>query len=144
VSISQDYHSFSKNLIVQFLRLNKLHPELARYVKARAPYRTILNAKAERQTVASMVSDVDDVSLLISEIEKDGKGIPILLKHYLRLNAKILSFNVDRKFSNVVDSLIIVDMTKSDGKLLGRFMSPEGYKKFARFNGIITDDPGPS
>lgn len=144
VSISQDYHSFSKNLIVQFLRLNKLHPELARYVKARAPYRTILNAKAERQTVASMVSDVDDVSLLISEIEKDGKGIPILLKHYLRLNAKILSFNVDRKFSNVVDSLILVDMTKSDGKLLGRFMSPEGYKKFARFNGIITEGPGPS
>ncbi len=140
VSISQDYHSFSKNLIVQFLRLNKLHPELSRYVNARAPYRAIRTAKANRQTVASLSSNIDDVSLLISEIEKDGKGIPILLKHYLRLNAKILSFNVDRKFSNVIDSLILVDMTKSDGKLLGRFMSPQGYKTFARYNGIITDD----
>jgi len=144
VSISQDYHSFSKNLIVQFLRQNKLHPELARYVKARAPYRALMTAKAGRNTVATLAHDVDDVSLLISEIEKDGKGIPILLKHYLRLNARILSFNVDRQFSNVVDSLILVDMTKSDGKLLGRFMTPQGYKTFARYHGLIADDPPPT
>lgn len=144
VSISQDYHSFSKNLIVQFLRQNKLHQELARYVKARAPYRALRTAKAERQTLATLAHDVDDVSLLISEIEKDGKGIPILLKHYLRLNARILSFNVDRQFSNVIDSLILVDMTKSDGKLLGRFMSPQGYKTFARYHGLIADDSPPT
>jgi putative hemolysin len=144
VSISHDYHSFSKNLIVQFLRLNKLHPELSRYVKARAPYRAVRTAKAEKQTVAKLVNDVDDVSLLISEIEKDGKGVPILLKHYLRLNARILSFNVDRRFSNVIDSLILVDMTKSDGKLLGRFMTPQGYKKFAQYHGVIPPDYPPT
>lgn len=144
VSISHDYHNFSKNLIVQFLRSNKLHPELSRYVKARTPYRAIRTAKVERQTVANLVHDIDDVSLLISEIEKDGKGVPILLKHYLKLNAKILSFNVDRRFSNVVDSLILVDMTKSDGRLLGRFMSPPGYKTFARYHGLIADDSSPA
>lgn len=144
VSISQDYHNFSKKMIVQFLRQNKLHPELARYVKARAPYRALRTAKAERQTFAALVNDVDDVSLLISEIEKDGKGIPILLKHYLRLNARILSFNVDRQFSNVIDSLILVDMTKSDGKLLGRFMSPQGYKTFAQYHGVIPNDSPPT
>ena len=140
VSISQDYHSFSKNMIVQFLRLNRLHPEFSRYVKPRAPYRAIRSAKIARQTVASLVNDIDDVSLLISEIEKDGKGVPILLKHYLRLNARILSFNVDRQFSNVIDSLILVDMTKSDGKLLGRFMTPQGYKSFAQYHGIISNE----
>ncbi|MDO9542519.1 MAG: GNAT family N-acyltransferase [Kiritimatiellia bacterium] len=144
VSISQDYHSFSKNLIVQFLRQNKLHQELARYVKARSPYRALRTAKADRQTLATLANDVDDISLLIAEIEKDGKGIPILLKHYLRLNARILSFNVDRRFSNVIDSLILVDMTKSDGKLLGRFMSPPGYKTFARYHGLIADDSLPT
>jgi len=144
VSISQDYHSFSKNLIVQFLKQSKLHPELARYVKARSPYRPGRTAKADRQTVATLAHDIDDVSFLISEIEKDGKGVPILLKHYLRLNAKILSFNVDRRFSNVVDSLILVDMTKSDGRLLGRFMSTQGYKSFAQYHGVIPNDPSPT
>lgn len=132
VSISQDYQSFSKNMIVQFLRLNKLHPELSRYVKPRAPYRALRAAKIARQTVATLVNDIDDVSVLISEIEKDGKGVPILLKHYLRLNAQILSFNVDRQFSNVIDSLILVDLTKADFKLLRRFMGSSGLKIFAR------------
>jgi len=141
VSISQDYHSLSKNLIVQFLRQAKLNPELSRYVKARAPYRAIRKAFAARRTVAKLVDDIDDVSLLISEIEKDGKGVPILLKHYLKLNAQILSFNVDRQFSNVVDSLIIVDLTKSDPKLLKRFMGAEGLATFSRNHGIIASEP---
>lgn len=136
VSISQDYHSVSKNLIVQFLKKNKLHPELARYVKPRAPYRGGIAAKFGNRMVSSLINDIDDVSLLISEIEKDGKGIPILLKHYLRLNARILNFNVDRQFSNVVDSLILVDMTKSDSRLLARFMTPQGYRTFARHHNL--------
>jgi len=143
VSISQDYHSLSKNLIVQFLRQAKFHPELSRYVKARAPYRAIRKALAARRTVAKLVDNIDDVSLLISEIEKDGKGVPILLKHYLRLNAQILSFNVDRQFSNVVDSLILVDLTRSDPKLLKRFMGSEGFKIFARNHGIVSPEPPP-
>lgn len=143
VSISQDYHSFSKNMIVQFLQLNRLHPELARYVKARAPYRTLRPAKIERQTITKLARDIDDVSLLISEIEKDGKGVPVLLKHYLKLNAQILSFNVDRQFSNVIDSLILIDLRKADAKLLRRFMGANGFKSFARYHNVETDDlPG--
>jgi putative hemolysin len=140
VSISQDYHSFSKKLMVQFLRQMKLHPQLARYVKARAPYRSFRSAKAERRTIATLTQDIDDVSLLISEIEKDGKGVPILLKHYLKLNARILSFNVDRQFANVVDSLIITDLTKTDHKILRRFMGAEGMKSFLGFHGVPLDN----
>lgn len=138
VSISQDYHSFSKNLIVQFLRLKRFHPELSRYVKPRTPYRAARLARVEKQTVAKLVRDADDVSLLISEIEKDGKGIPILLKHYLRLNARILSFNVDRQFSNVVDSLILIDLRQADFKLLRRFMG-KGFDSYARYHGVSVD-----
>lgn len=140
VSISQDYHSLSKKLIVQFLRQMKLHPQLSRYVKAKAPYRSFRTAKAERKTITTLTQNIDDVSLLISEIEKDGKGVPILLKHYLRLNAQILSFNVDRQFSNVVDSLIVIDLTKSDFKLLRRFMGTDGAKSFFNHYGVAVKE----
>ncbi|NLB59828.1 MAG: lysophospholipid acyltransferase family protein [Lentisphaerae bacterium] len=132
VSISDDYHIVSKRLIVQFLRQNKLDKELARYVRPRVPYRPGRLKTVDALSLRSFFRDIDDISLLISEIEKDGKGIPVLLRHYLKLNASILCFNVDAKFSHVVDGLIRVDLTQTDTRLLRRFMGEEGFLAFAR------------
>lgn len=134
VSISNDYHIVSKHLIVQFLRQNKLDSELARYVRPRMPYRVGRMKTVDARSLRSFLHNIDDVSLLISEIEKDGKGIPILLRHYLRLNASILCFNVDTKFANVVDGLIRVDLTSTDDRLLRRFLGEDGFKSFARYH----------
>ncbi|MBU4201179.1 MAG: lysophospholipid acyltransferase family protein [Verrucomicrobia bacterium] len=142
VSISNDYHIISKRLIVQFLRQNKLDEELSRYVRPRVPYRFGRVKTADVRSLRSHLRDIDDVSLLISEIEKDGKGIPILLRHYLRLNASFSCFNVDRKFSNVVDGLMRVDLTKTDPRLMRRFMGDEGFQAFARYQGMVLEhDP---
>lgn len=139
ISISHDYHAVSKNLLVQFLRQYRSDSELSRYVRPRSPYRDRRGKTFRKQSFPSCVRDIDDVSLLISEIEKNGRGIPILLRHYLKLNATILSFNVDKHFSNVVDGLILVDLTKTDAKLLKRFMGKEGLEAFARHQEISPD-----
>jgi hypothetical protein len=70
------------------------------------------------------------VSLLISEIEKDGKGIHVLLRQYLKLNGSLVCFNVDRHFSDVVDGLLMVDLRKTDPRLLKRFMGEAGLERF--------------
>lgn len=132
VSISHDYHAVSKKLIVQFLRQYKSDSGLSRYVRPRTPYHPGPRKMFGRHLLHSFVRDIDDISVLISEIEKDGRGIPILLRHYLKLNATILNFNVDKHFSNVVDGLIFVDLTKTDTKLLRRFMGQKGLNVFAR------------
>ncbi len=137
VSISDDYHALSKRLIVQFLRQNKLDKELARYVQPRTPCRFGRIKPLRARSLRALPRDIDDVSLLISEIEQDGKGIPILLRHYLRLNAAFLCFNVDTKFSNVVDGLMRVDLTKTDHRLMRRFMGDEGFQIYARHNGML-------
>jgi len=80
------------------------------------------------------LKDIEDVSILISEIEKDGKGIPVLLRHYMKLNAKLLSFNVDKDFSSVLDGLILVDLTKTNERYLRRFMGSEGYDTFVKYH----------
>ena len=133
VSISDDYQVVSRHLIVQFLRQNKLDAELARYVRPRMPCRF---GRVKTVDAGSFLRDIDDVSLLISEIEQDGKGIPILLRHYLKLNAAIICFNLDKKFSNVVDGLMRVDLTKTDIRLLRRFMGDQGFQSFARHHGL--------
>ena len=71
---------------------------------------------------ASGCADVDELSDLISEIEPNRAGIPVLLRQYLRLGGKLVGFNVDPEFSHALDGLILVDLTRTEPKLLDRYL----------------------
>lgn len=135
VSISKDYNGLSQKLIVEFLSDNKLHPELATLVKPRKPFRYGKNKKLLSEFISADLDDVDDFSALISSLEENGKGIPTLLKHYLRLNGTILSFNVDESFSSCLDGLILVDLMKTDPRLLGKYMGEEACTAYLKHHG---------
>lgn len=122
VSISSDYHAVSKTLLVKFLREKKFNAGLSSLVSARNPFRSPRIGFWGESTLQDSIQEVEDISFLISEIEKDGKGIPILMKHYLKLNGRFLSFSVDKAFSSVIDGLLIVDLYKTDPKILNRFV----------------------
>lgn len=139
VSISKDYDLNSRRMMVEFLKDNNLHPDLASLVKPRHPFRYLRSRRLMREFISANLKDVDDCSALISSIETDGKGIPVLLKHYLRLNGTILSFNVDKDFSSVIDGLILVDLTETDPKLLARYMGEENCRAFLAKHGVDFD-----
>jgi putative hemolysin len=139
VSISKDYHTVSRNLIVRFLQAKRFDTALARFVTPRKPFRTREFQGGTRHLLRTAVNDLDDISLLISEIERDGKGIPVLLRQYLKLNGSLISFNLDREFSDVVDGLLLVDLRKTDPRLLKRFMGREGVKRFTFVHGPLAD-----
>ncbi|MEJ2473565.1 MAG: lysophospholipid acyltransferase family protein [Desulfobacterales bacterium] len=139
VSISKDYHTVSRNLIVRFLQTKRFDDTLARFVSPRKPFRTREFQGSTRRLLHTAVSDLDDISLLISEIERDGKGIPVLLRQYLKLNGSLISFNLDREFSDVVDGLLMVDLRKTDPRLLKRFMGEEGVRQFTAVHGPLAD-----
>jgi putative hemolysin len=130
VSISKDYNNLSKKFMVEFLQENCLHEQLADYVRPRKPFRYLRTRKLMREFISTNLQDVEDCSALISSVETDGKGLPILLKHYLRLNGAILSFNVDKTFSDVLDGLILVDLTQTDPKLLAKYMGEADSKTY--------------
>lgn len=133
VSISDDYQSVSRNLMVQFLKHHRTDARLSDGVSPRSPYYCRRFGPSGMLSVISHEDDMEEISLLVSEIERDGKGIPVLLKHYLKLNARIIAFNIDKKFSNVVDGLIKVDLMQTDSRMLDRFMGVEGRKMFYRY-----------
>jgi putative hemolysin len=130
VSISRDYDSLSRKMMVEFLQENCLHEDLASYVKPRNPFRYLRGRRLMREFISANLRDVDDCSALISSVETDGKGIPVLLKHYLRLNGTLLSFNVDKAFSSVIDGLILVDLTATEPRLLGKYMGEENCRQW--------------
>ncbi|MEM9478125.1 MAG: lysophospholipid acyltransferase family protein [Verrucomicrobiota bacterium] len=136
VSISQEYNALSKNLIVQYLRHHLLQPEMSMFVKPRNPFKAPRMMGLSRKDISQTLRGVEDISALVSEIEEDGKGIPVLLKHYLKLNATLLSFNVDPDFSDVLDGLIVVDMHNIDARMLKLYMGQDARERYCRHNSL--------
>jgi putative hemolysin len=133
VSISQSYSSTSRDLLLRYLKNNHYDRKMAEFVKARTPYRSP-KAMLARGNARTTPKDLDEVSNLIAEIEKDNKGVPVLVRHYLRLGAQFLSFNVDRDFANALDGLIVVNILNVHPSLAKRFMGKENYVAYQRFH----------
>lgn len=132
VSISDAYNSISKNLMVHFFKEHSFDDEMSQLVSARKPPRSKKNLRgASLKSIAESITSIDSVSAIVSGFEDDKKGIPILLRHYLKLNGVLVSFNVDPAFNDVIDGLILVDLMKSDARLLERYFGKEAYGKIA-------------
>jgi len=82
----------------------------------------------------TLLPDVDSISVPISDIETDGKGVPILLKQYLKLGGKLLGFNVDPNFSETLDGLVLVDLRQTEASMLRRYMGPERAARFVEYH----------
>jgi len=131
VSMTDSYRALSKSLMVEYLKNHKLHPILNKLISARVKPRLRKIKNLAHIALGSALPDVDDISSLVSEVESDNKGVPTLLKHYLKLNGVILCFGIDQAFSDALDGFIVVDLLKTDERHLRRYMGNEGYERFA-------------
>ncbi len=130
VSITNDYHTISRQLMVSFLRMHRFSHDLAKLVKPRTPFRSRRIKGWDAAATCRIVTNVDDVSSLVAELENQPKGIPVLLKQYLKLGGQILGFNVDEDFSRALDGLILVDLTRCDRRVLDRYMGKANTARF--------------
>lgn len=129
VSISNGYTAASRNLMVKFLSAYRQSGELAPLVRARNPFR-LQGSKLADELIGATVWDIEELSALIADVELDRKGVPILLKQYLKLGGELVAFHVDRRFANALDGLIVVDLRKTDARVLERYMGKEGAARF--------------
>jgi putative hemolysin len=56
---------------------------------------------------------------------ENGKGLPILFKHYLQLGGSIAAFHEDRSFGTL-DALMVVDLAGIPEKTLARYLGEAG------------------
>ena len=73
----------------------------------------------------------------MADIESDDKGVPVLIRQYLKLGGRMLGFNIDAQFSDVVDGLIRVDLRETDHRILQRYMGQEEAQAFINYHGKI-------
>jgi putative hemolysin len=109
VSISNHYSQMSKSLIYHFVRKSFYDENLAAMILPRHPFKPRRNA-ADAEALLSKSQDINFIDQLIKEIEPEGYTIPVLLKKYVKQNARIIGFNVDPKFGMALDGLMILDL----------------------------------
>jgi putative hemolysin len=141
VSISDEYQELSRQFLVSYLKMTKYRSDMAVFVKPRKP----LHAKPLKGwdtdgAIRLMKNDMENMSELISSVEPDRKGVPILLKQYLKLGGEIAGFNVDTAFGNVIDGLIIVDLTKTEPRMLDRYLGKDGARMFLAHHEAMDQD----
>lgn len=117
VSISNNFSKFSKSLIVDFITKNHFDYELGHYVKPKNKFKADLSAIDKSLLIESSES-LKDLDGLISDIENSHIKIPVMLRQYLNLNAKIICFNIDPKFSDCLDGFLVVDMRNIPPEML--------------------------
>ncbi|MFV0574617.1 MAG: lysophospholipid acyltransferase family protein [Vibrio sp.] len=122
VSISSEYSPTARELMVSTLELHHFDQQSADLVKATNP----LKKNNKNFWRSDMLTSLADIQLLSKVLTRLGqKSIPILLKQYLNLNGKLISFNVDKDFNDALDGLIVVDLRKVPQRTLAKYMGKD-------------------
>ena len=109
VSISNNFSKLSKHLIIEFINHNCFDEQLAKVVVPKKKFNVNL-PEYDSQVLLKNKSTIKSLDSLISEIEKDHNKVPVLLRQYIQLNAKIIGFNVDPKFNDAIDGFLVLDI----------------------------------
>ncbi|HRH39080.1 MAG TPA: GNAT family N-acyltransferase, partial [Flavobacteriales bacterium] len=112
VSISGSYSRFSRALILEFVEQNHYDHELAQHVHPRHKFRVKRDKADKEALVEASMADLKKMDRLIADVDPNETAMPVLLKKYLLLNARIIGFNRDPRFNDALDGLIVLDLNK--------------------------------
>lgn len=129
VSISQDYTTASRSLILSFLKRSCTNEELQHEVRALNPPSQLGLRSEDARLLDKAVPDIRALSAIVSEIEPDGKGIPVLLKQYHRLGGRMISYGIDDNFGGTLDCLVVVKLDDTPERIRLRYRGKEYAKE---------------
>lgn len=133
VSISNKFSDFSKSLMIEFMKSNYYDPYVAQYINPKKEYKVKLKDADKDFIFDETEADLNKFDRLIDEVEPGSLRLPVLIKKYIKQNAKVVAFNVDPLFNNAVDGLMyirIADLPESTVKPVMEEFQAELEKKY--------------
>ncbi len=107
-SVSNTFSKFSKSLIVEYLVRNFGDEQLAQWIIPRKSFKSKLDEEYLNILEESTADDLQKIDRLIGDVEPGDLRIPVLIKKYLKQNAKIVCFNVDPLFNDSLDGFMYI------------------------------------
>jgi len=108
VSISNQFSDFSKSLMIEFMKSHYYDPYIAQYIRPKKEYKVKLKDGDKDFVFDASKADMQKFDKIIDEIEPGVLRIPVLIKKYVKQNARLVAFNVDPKFNNAIDGLMYI------------------------------------
>ncbi len=111
VSISNSFSNLSKDLLVAYIRHNHWDNKISKWIEPKKRFSYTSKTEGKNLLFQAHSEDIKRLDNFIGDIEGNQKlKIPVLVKKYLKLNGKIVSFNVDPNFNDSLDGFLIVDI----------------------------------
>jgi len=137
VSISNDYSELSKALMTRFLVQTEMQPGYESLVTSRTPWTAKLEPGPDVHALLAGCNSIEDVDELVRDIEQSKVGVPVLVRQYLKLQAKLLApFNVDRSFEDCIDGLMLVDFMQVERRIAHFYLGEEIATAFRTYHGF--------
>lgn len=108
VSISNQFSDFSKSLMIEFMKSHFYDPYVAQYVHPKKAYKVKLKDADKDFVFNESQADLDKFDKIVDELEPGNLRLPVLIKKYIKQNAKVVAFNVDPLFNNATDGLFYI------------------------------------
>ncbi len=108
VSISNQFSNFSKSLMIEFMKSNFYDPYIAQYIHPKKAFKVKLKDADKDFIFDEAEADLNKFDKLIDELEPGNLRLPVLIKKYIKQNARVVAFNVDPLFNNAIDGLMYI------------------------------------
>ena len=127
--------------MIEFMKSHYYDPYVAQYVRPKKEFKVKLKDADKDFVFDESKSDLNKFDRIIDEVEPGSLRIPVLIKKYIKQNAKVVAFNVDPLFNNAVDGLMyirIADLPDSTVKPVMEEFQAELEKKYFKPGGAIS------
>lgn len=108
VSISDQFSDFSKSLMIEFMKSNYYDSTVAQFVRPKKEFKVKLAEEDKQFIFDETEADLNKFDKLIDELEPNMLRLPVLIKKYVKQNAKVIAFNVDPNFNDAIDGLMYI------------------------------------
>jgi len=108
VSISNQFSDFSKSLMIEFMKSNFYDPYIAQYIHPKKAFKVKLKDADKEFIFDGAEADLNKFDKIIDELEPGSLRLPVLIKKYIKQNARVVAFNVDPLFNNAIDGLMYI------------------------------------
>ncbi|WP_299148769.1 lysophospholipid acyltransferase family protein [uncultured Dokdonia sp.] len=135
VSISNQFSNFSKSLMIEFMKSHYYDPYIAQYIRPKKEWKVNLKDADKEFVFDESKADLNKFDKLIEEVEPGSLRLPVLIKKYIKQNAKVIAFNVDPLFNNAIDGLMYIrisDLPESTVKPVMEEFQAELEKKYGQ------------
>lgn len=98
--------------MIEFMKSHYYDPYIAQYVRPKKEYKVKLKDADKHFVFDASAADLNKFDKIIDDIEPGSLRLPVLMKKYVKQNAKIVAFNVDPKFNDSVDGLMYIEIAE--------------------------------